>query len=111
MFTTSRSNSDYGNNMASATKKPGLSLDDLDARFNPNVIIPTKIKAGLVKLGDNAMSSVDFAKLCDIGILQLTQFGDQFPEYQIPIKENGKLKLHWGGTEAFVRKARERLGV
>ncbi len=88
-----------------------LTLDDLDRKFNPSVIIPAKIKAGLDKLGENAMNSIDFAKLAEVSTLQLTQFGEQFEDFQIPIKENGKLKLHWGGTPAFVRKARERLGI
>jgi len=88
-----------------------LSLEDLDRQYNPNVIIPARIKAALAKLGDTAMTSVNFAREAGVTPLQLAQFGDQFEGFQLIVRENGKAKTLWCGTEAFARKARERLGV
>lgn len=99
--------------MSNSAKKSStvLSLADLDAKFNPNVIIPAKIKAALTKLGDNAMLSFDFTKLAEISLLQLSQFSEEFEDFQLHIKENGKSRTLWCGTKAFAQKAKERLGV
>lgn len=86
-----------------------MSLADLDKRFNPNVIIPTKIKAALDKLGDAAMVSTDFSKFADVSILQLAQFAEEFEDYQIIVKDGGRSKTIWCGTKTFATKARERL--
>lgn len=98
---------------ASSRKKSStaLSLDDLDRQYNPNVIIPARIRAGLARLGDHAMTAMNFQKEANVTTLQLVQFAEQFEAHQVPIRENGKTKMLWCGTEAFARKVRERLGV
>jgi hypothetical protein len=88
-----------------------LSLEDLDRQYNPNIIIPTKIKAALAKLGDNAMTAVNFQKEANVTLLQLAQFSELFENFQVTVRDNGKARVLWCGTEAFARKARERLGV
>jgi len=99
--------------MSNPSKKPStvLSLTDLDNAYNPNVIVPAKIKAALAKLGDHAMTSVNFHKEAGITLLQLSQFGEEFEEFQVVIRENGKPKTLWCGTKAFALKVKERLGV
>lgn len=98
--------------MAASKKNPAaLSLEDLDQQYNPNVIIPARIRAALAKLGDNAMTSLNFSREANLTTLQLAQFGEQFEKFQIIVREGGKGKTLWCGTEAFARKARERLGV
>ena len=96
-----------------STKKisSALSMEDLDKHYNPNVIVPAKIKAALAKLGDNAMTSLNFQKESGVTTLQLSQFADQFESFQVVVRENGKPKTLWCGTEAFARKVKERLGV
>lgn len=86
-----------------------LSLDDLDTRYNPNVIIPAKIKAALEKLGDSAMLADDFRKLAEVGIAQLAQYATQFEDFQIVVRDNAKPKTLWCGTAKFAAKAKERL--
>ena len=88
-----------------------LSLSDLDNQYNPNVIIPAKIKAALAKLGDNAMTSVNFQKEAGVTTLQLSQFAEQFESFQVVVRDNGKPKTLWCGSEAFAKKVRERLGI
>ena len=101
-----------------SSKKPtkiktsaGLSLDDLDKQYNPNVIIPTRIRAGLAKLGDHAMTPMNFQHEANVTTVQLSQFSEMFEKHQVVIRDGGKPKTLWCGTEAFARKVRERLGI
>jgi hypothetical protein len=99
--------------MATPTKKlsSALSLSDLDNQYNPNVIVPAKIKAALAKLGDNAMTSINFQKEAGVTTLQLSQFSEQFESFQVVVRDNGKPKTLWCGSESFAKKVKERLGV
>jgi hypothetical protein len=99
--------------MATPTKKiaSALSLSDLDNQYNPNVIVPAKIRAALAKLGDNAMTSINFQKEAGVTTLQLSQFSEQFESFQVVVRDNGKPKTLWCGTESFAKKVKERLGV
>jgi hypothetical protein len=96
---------------AKAKKTTALSLEDLDKQFNPNVIIPARIRAGLAKLGDNAMTAMNFQREANVTTMQLIQFSEQFEKHQVVVRDSGKPKTLWCGTEAFARKVRERLGV
>lgn len=89
---------------------PGMSLDDLDNKFNPNVIIPKRIIDALAKLGDNAMTAEDFRKFSNVSTTNLAMFASQFEEYQVTVRDSGKPKTLWCGTKAFAKKARERIG-
>lgn len=95
----------------SAKKSQGMSLEDLDNKFNPNVIIPKRIKEALVKLGDNAMTVEDFRKFSNVSTTQLAMFSSQFEDFQVIVRNEGKPKTLWCGTKAFATKARERIGT
>lgn len=82
-------------------KKIGFTLAELNAKYNPNIIIPAKIRAALKTLGDNALPSEEFRKLANISTLQLSQFAEQFSEYQIPVRDGGRPRLLWAGTAEF----------
>jgi hypothetical protein len=101
--------------MPSKSKKTkaatALSLDDLDNQYNPNVIVPARIRAGLAKLGDHAMTAMNFQHEANVTTVQLAQFSEMFEKFQVTIRDGGKPKTLWCGTEAFARKVRERLGV
>jgi hypothetical protein len=86
-------------------KSQGMSLEDLDNKFNPNVIIPKRINEALIKLGDNAMTVEDFRKFT-----QLALFSSQFEDFQVTVRDSGRPKALWCGTKAFAKKARERIG-
>lgn len=90
-------------------KKIGLTLAELNARYNPNVIIPAKIREALKSLGDNALPSEEFRKLANISTTQLSQFADQFSEHHIPVRDAGRTRLLWAGTAAFAARAIEEL--
>jgi hypothetical protein len=96
------------------TAKPAtaaLSMEDLDKQYNMNVIVPTRIRAALEKLGDNAMTALNFQRAANVTTMQLIQFGEEFEAHQVVVREHGKPKTLWCGTEAFARKVRERLGL
>ena len=98
--------------MSSKSKKPAaLSMEDLDKQYNPNIIIPARIRAGLAKLGDHAMTAMNFQHEANVTTVQLAQYSEMFESYQVIVRDNGKPKTLWCGTEAFARKVRERLGV
>jgi hypothetical protein len=94
-----------------AKKPTAMSLEDLDKQYNPNVIIPTRIRAGLAKLGDHAMTAMNFQHEANVTTVQLAQFSEMFEKYQVVVRDGGKAKILWCGTEAFAKKVRERLGV
>lgn len=93
------------------TISAALSLEDLDKQYNPNVIVPTRIKAALAKLGENAMTAMNFQREANVTTLQLSQFSEQFEKFQVVVREGGKSRTLWCGTEAFARKVKERLGL
>jgi len=90
-------------------KRIGLSLDELNAKFNPNVIIPAKITQGLKTLGEGALPNEEFRKLVGVSTLQLSTFADQFEEYQVTIKDQGRPRTLWCGTAAFAKRVREEI--
>lgn len=96
---------------AKSKKTSALSLDDLDQQYNPNVIIPARIRAGLAKLGDSAMTAMNFQKEANVTTVQLSQFSEMFEKFQVTVRDSGRPKVLWCGTEAFARKVRERIGV
>lgn len=96
---------------AKAKKTSAMSLEDLDKQYNPNVIIPARIRAGLAKLGDHAMTAMNFQYEANVTTVQLAQFSEMFEKFQVVVRDGGKAKTLWCGTESFARKVRERLGV
>lgn len=96
---------------AKKSSSGALSLEDLDKQYNPNVIIPARIRAGLAKLGDHAMTAMNFQREANVTTVQLAQYSEEFEAFQVVVREGGKSKTLWCGTEAFARKVRERLGL
>lgn len=90
-------------------KSPGLGLAELNAKYNPSVIIPAKIRAALKTLGEKALPSEEFRKLVGLSNLQLSQFAGAFENYQIVVKDSGRPRVLWAGTLKFAEKAREAL--
>lgn len=88
-----------------------LTLDDLDKQYNPNVIIPARIAAALTKLGDAAMTAMNFQKAANVTTTQLQQFSEQFERHIVVVRHDGRPRTLWCGTPAFANKVRERLGV
>lgn len=88
-----------------------LSLSDLDRQYNPNVIVPARIRAALAKLGDNAMTALNFQREANVTTLHLSQFADQFEDHLVTVREGGRPKVLWCGTAAFAAKVKERLGL
>lgn len=89
-----------------------LSLADLDNKFNPNVIVPERIRKALKQLGDAAMTAEDFRTLAGVSTTNLSLFAEQFEEHLIHVRDaHRKTRTLWAGTPTFAAQARERLSV
>ena len=86
-----------------------LTLTDINSRFNPNVIVPNKIRAALKEIGNAAVPEDVLRSMAGIGSNQLAQYADQFEEHHIMVREGGRSKRLWSGTARFAQEARERL--
>jgi hypothetical protein len=95
----------------SKKKMSAMSMEDLDRQYNPNVIIPARIRAGLARLGDHAMTANNFQREANVTTAHLSQYADDFEKHIVIVRDGGKPKTLWCGTEAFAKKVRERLGV
>lgn len=96
--------------MASKTAK---TLADFKAAYDPNVRIPTQIRAALASLqaeGKEAWEyEMDFIRRCGerVGNVQLTAFREMFADYQVKVREKGKNdKVIWFGDPKVAAKAR-----
>ena len=83
-------------------KKVGMSLDEINAKYNPRA----KIKEGLKKLGDNAMADQDFMRFCGVSQQPFSSQRKFFEDYCFTIRENGHERILWGGTKEFVKQAK-----
>lgn len=90
--------------------KRGMSLDELNAKFNPDVLIPNKIRAALKQLGNSAVDETEFRKLCGTGNHQLSLYAGLFEDHIIVVRENGRQRRLWAGTAEFAASARDKLG-
>ncbi len=86
-----------------------LTLTDINSRFNPNVIVPNKIRAALREIGNAAVTEDVLRSMAGIGSNQLSQYADQFEEYHVIAREGGRSKRLWAGTPKFAQEAREML--
>lgn len=74
-----------------------MSKDQVNAQFNPRILIPTKIRAALKELGTSCCKPQDFAKLAGIAPQALTQYQDEFAEYLVHARQFGRAQLLWCG--------------
>lgn len=88
-----------------------MNLEELNARYNPNVIIPNKIKAALKEVGNAAVAEDELRKLTGLNANQLAQFRAEFENYLIPVRDPASRhpRYLWAGTPEFAAAAREEL--
>jgi hypothetical protein len=85
----------------------GKSLDEFRAAHDKNFIVPQKIKAGLVKLGDSWMYEMEFMKLCGLSTTDLAMFREEFKAYYVEVGRSSKRV--WAGTPQFAKVLREKM--
>lgn len=87
-----------------------MSKEQVNARYNPSVLIPNKIRDGLKALGEAACTPNDFARLCGISAQQLASYEAEFSSYTATVPDNGRRKTLWCGTTAFAAAIRDDFG-
>jgi hypothetical protein len=88
-------------------KTVGKSLAEFRAQYDKATIIPAKIRAGLKKLGNGWHYEADFLKIADVSAVDLGRFRDQFSEYFVVTKRDGRKA--WAGNIAFANNLRKYL--
>jgi hypothetical protein len=76
----------------------GFDLDTLKQRHDRKLIVPSKIREALAKLGDNGMYEGDFLKLADVSLYDIAPFREMFSDYIVVVDKKGKRA--WTGNKA-----------
>lgn len=90
-------------------RKSGKSLADFRAMHDKSFIIPTRIKEGLKQLGDGWEYEMTFAKICGVGLADLSSFRDEFSDFVVVVRRDGKRA--WAGTKVTAQKMKEMIGA
>ena len=95
--------------MAKKSTPKKMSIAEINARYNPNVLIPAKIQAGLKKLGNAAMNEYEFRGLAEVNAPSLARHREDFAEHLVEVRERGDTRYLWCGTTEFAIKVRKAL--
>jgi hypothetical protein len=68
--------------------------------------IPTRIAAGLKKLGDRWIHEPDLVRLCGLNPQQFTPHSKGFKEFIVREPQGERDKRVWAGTKAYAAKLR-----
>lgn len=85
-------------------------LADFKAAHDKATVVPTKIKAGLAKVGKDAWEyEADFMKICGVNNVDFAAFRDQFASHivELPSSQGIRGKRIWAGSAALAEKMRE----
>ena len=88
-----------------APTKSGKSLADFRATYDKDFIIPQRIRAGIKALGAGWEYEVAFAKLAGVSMNDLGNYREQFADYVVTLKRDGKRA--WAGTAGMAKAMRE----
>lgn len=86
-----------------------MTLDQVNGRYNPNIRIPAMIRKALDEVGKAAIEAKDLADLAEVSTSQLAAYEDQFEEFLVAVKKEGRSKIIWTGNAAFAQELRESL--
>ena len=86
-------------------KRVGHSLSEFQAQHDKDFIVPARIKEGLKQLGDGWAYEMEFVKLAGVSLGDLGNYREQFVEYVVVVRRDGKRA--WAGTLAIAAKMRE----
>jgi hypothetical protein len=89
---------------AAAPNKAGKSIADFRATYDKDFIIPQRIRAGIKALGAGWEYEVAFAKLAGVSLNDLGNYREQFADYVVTLKRDGKRA--WAGTVSMAKAMR-----
>lgn len=85
----------------------GRTLNDFRATHDKAYIVPNKITDALAKLGDSWLYEAEFIKACGLTPPDVSAFRDQFADYIVEVRQDGRRRTVWAGTKHFAAKLRE----
>lgn len=92
--------------MTSAKK----SLADFKSAHDKSFIVPAKLKAALEKIGADAWEyETELQKLSGVPSQDIARFREQFNEYIVLVKQDGRERRVWAGSKALAAKMRDML--
>lgn len=94
--------------VTSRAKLQGKDLAAFKNEYDPDTIVPGKIKAALAELGDAWTSEVDFCRAAGIAGHVLARYRDVFTGFWVEMGGRNPKRL-WAGTKTFAAKMRESL--
>lgn len=86
-----------------------MTKEQVNAKYNLNVVIPAKIRTALDQVGAAAIKPKDLADLADVSTAQLAAYEEEFGEFLVAVKEDGRSKVLWTGDAQFAQELRESL--
>lgn len=88
--------------------KKGKDLQAFRSLHDKSYVVPQKINAALVELGDSWEYEAEFMKRCQISSTDLARYREQFEEFFLEARGINKgVKRVWCGTKKFATKLRE----
>lgn len=84
----------------------GRTLNDFRATHDKAYIVPTKITEALAKLGDSWLYEAEFIKACGLTPPDVSAFRDQFADYIVEVRQDGRRRTVWAGTKKFAEQLR-----
>lgn len=87
-------------------KPAGRDEKEFKSLYDKNYIVPTRIKAGLEKLGPSWAYELEFAKLAGVSSSDLAAFREQFEKFVV-VADRHHSKRVWAGTTALAARLRE----
>lgn len=94
--------------MTKAKTPAKKTLADFASTHDKNVIVPTKIKAGLAKLGKDGWDyEPEFIRLCGVSVTDFSRFREQFADFYVNVGGSKSSKRAWAGTKETAAKMQE----
>lgn len=93
------------------SKTQKKTLDQFRALHDKDLIVPTKIKEGLAKLGPDGWEyEADFMKLCGLCNTDFARYRDSFAEFFLSTTGKNQKRV-WAGSRALASKMRQMVQV
>ncbi|HZO21038.1 MAG TPA: hypothetical protein VFB37_00955 [Steroidobacteraceae bacterium] len=90
---------------AAAPTKIGKSIEAFRAAHDKNYIVPQKIRAALIKLGDGWEYELDFMRIAGVSSTDLATFREQFIDHIVTTSGKNP-KRAWAGKKKLAEKLR-----
>lgn len=92
---------------APAIEIPGRTLADFVNENDRNIVVPRKIEAALARIGTQWRKAVEFQKESGVSLIELNAFRDQYLDYIVVVRKDGKPSDIWFGDKDAAAEARK----